>query len=131
MPCQQKDHMDSKKRKKPLSSKIDEYQLPERLTYFRTRRGLTQAQLAKLVKLSQSTIAQIEAGKKDPSISTLKNIASALDLHISVLFAGSDVHVFDMNRLKKNYDHLDKLNPTLYFALAKIIEYAREIGFIK
>jgi transcriptional regulator with XRE-family HTH domain len=123
--------MAKKSRKTDQLEKIDQYALPERLIYFRNRRGLTQTQLAKRTKLSQSTIAQIEAGKKDPSISTLKSIAAVLDVHISVLFAGNNVHIFDMIRLKKKYDALDKLNPTLYFALGKVIEYAKEIGFIK
>ncbi|OFZ19588.1 MAG: hypothetical protein A2Z20_06430 [Bdellovibrionales bacterium RBG_16_40_8] len=43
--------------------------------------------------------AQIESGRKVPSISTLKQIALALDIEIAILFASDDVHVFDMKRL--------------------------------
>lgn len=110
---------------------IDHYSLPERLTYFREIRDLTQAALAKKSAVSQSTIAQIESGKKDPSISTLKKIAGALDVHLAILFAGENVHVFNMEKLKKKYDHVDKLNETLYFALGKVVSYAKEIEFLK
>jgi transcriptional regulator with XRE-family HTH domain len=87
--------------------------------------------LGKATGLSQSSIAQIEKGKKDPSISTLKKIAEALDVHLAVLFASDEVHVFDMPRLKAKYDHVDKLNDTLYAALGRLVQYARDIGFIK
>jgi transcriptional regulator with XRE-family HTH domain len=111
---------------------ISQYTLPERVQYIRQElRQLTQAQLAKASGVSQSTIAQIEKGKKDPSISTLKKIAAALDVHLAVLFATDDVHVFDMVRLKEKYNHVDKLNPTLYTALGRLVQYARDIGFIK
>ena len=109
---------------------ISEYTLPERLRYLRRARNISQADLAKSSKVSQSTIAQIESGRKDPSITTLRQIASALDIEIAILFASDDVHVFDMKRLTKKYRSVDDLNSTLYMALGKIIKYAKDIGFI-
>lgn len=109
---------------------IDQYELPERISYLRERRNLTQAELAIAAGISQSTVAHIENGKKDPSLSTLKKIAIALDVHIAILFASDNVHVFDMQRLKQKYDNVDKLNPTLYFAVGKVVQWAKEIGFI-
>jgi DNA-binding XRE family transcriptional regulator len=92
---------------------------------------MTQMELAKAAQVSQSTIAQIERGGKDPSLSTLLKIAQALDCHIAVLFANDSVHVFDMDRLKAKYDNVEKLNPTLYFALGKVVAWAKDIGFLK
>jgi transcriptional regulator with XRE-family HTH domain len=112
-------------------AKPSEYGLPARIEYLRGRRHLTQAELATKADVSQSTITQIESGKKDPSLSTLKKIAKALDVHIAVLFSSDTVHVFDMERLKARYDNVDKLNPTLYYALGKVIQYAKDIGFIR
>ena len=118
--------MDKKK------NSISSYSLPDRLLYLRQeRRHLTQAELARMSGVSQSTIAQIEKGRKDPSISTLRKIAEALNVHMAVLFTTDDVHVFDMQRLKKKYDHVDKLNPTLYTALGKVIQWGKDIGFLK
>jgi len=111
---------------------ISGYTLPERILYFRQeRRKLSQSELAKMSGVSQSTIAQIETGRKDPSISTLLKIAKALDVHMAVLFASDDVHVFDMASLRLRYDHVDKLNPTLYTALGKVVAWAKDIGFLK
>lgn len=110
---------------------IYEYELPERLKYLRELRNLTQTEFAKKSRISQSAIAQIETGRKDPSVTTIKKLAQALDVPIALLFATNEIHVFDMRRLRAKYDHVDKLNPTLYFALGKVIQYARDIGFLK
>lgn len=109
---------------------ISNYTLPERLKYIRSSRGLTQAQLAKKAGLGQSTIGQIESGAKDPSISTLRKIAAALDIEMAVLFASDDVHVFDMKRLNKKYKKVEQLNPTLHVAIDRVIRYAKKIGFL-
>lgn len=113
------------------TKKLDGIGLPERISYLRDVRKLTQAELAKKAKLSQSTVAQIEAGKKDPSIETLKKLAMALEVHIAILFAGDNVHVFDMPKLKKKYDSVEKLNPTLFHALGMVVNYAKDIGYLK
>ena len=93
--------------------------------------GLSQAALAKKAKVSQPAIAQIETGKTDPSVKTLAKIADALGVDIAVLFARANVHIFDMDRLRKKYDHVDKLTDNLYAALGKVVSYAKEIGFTK
>lgn len=113
------------------SKNLERFTLSERLKYLRQRRELTQSQLAKKAKVSQSTIAQIESGDKDPSFSTLMNLAEALDCHIAVLFTSDDLHVFDMKRLRKKYTSVDKLNPTLYHSFGRVIDFARQIGFLK
>lgn len=108
-----------------------EYALGDRLKYLRSLRTLSQAQLAKDAKLSQGTIAQIESGRKDPSIQALRQIARALDTEIAALFTGDDIFVFDLRRLRRKYNHPDKLTPHLYMALGRVIQYARDIGFLK
>lgn len=117
-----------KRTKKP---NLERYSLSERILYMRQRREMTQSQLSKAAGVSQSTIAQIESGEKDPSFSTLMKIASALDCHLAVLFSSDDVHVFDMKRLRKRYTSADKLNPTLYRSFGMVIALAREIGYLK
>ena len=92
---------------------------------------MTQAELAREASLSQSTIAQVEAGHKDPSFSTLMKISEALDCHVAVLFSSEEVHVFDMKRMRKKYASVDKLNPTVYHAIGRVVDFARDIGFLK
>lgn len=117
--------------KTSVKKAISDYTLAQRLLYLRQRRNFTQAELARQAGVSQSTIAQIESGRKDPSLSTVKKIADALDVHMAILFAADDVHVFDMKRLRTKYGHVDQLNETLYFAIGKVVAYARDIGYLK
>src|SRR5665213_2441781 len=107
-----------------------EYPLGDRVKYLRSLRGLSQVQLAKDAKLSQATIAQIESGRKDPSVEALRQIARALDTEIAGLFTGDDIFVFDLRRLRRKYNHADKLTPHLYQALGRVIQYARDIKFL-
>ncbi len=111
------------------AKKLSQYSLPERLKYLRIDRQMTQADLAKISKVSQSTIAQIESGRKDPSISTLRQIAAALDIELAILFASENVHVFDMNRLRKRYKKAEDLKPTISAAISNILRFARDINF--
>jgi transcriptional regulator with XRE-family HTH domain len=52
----------------------------------RIARGLTQAQLAKLVGTKQSSIARLESGASQPSIAFLQKVAAALDARLEVRF---------------------------------------------
>lgn len=117
--------------KKSTKTVFPDYNLGERIRYLRTSRNLSQSQLAKDANLSQPTIAQIEAGKKDPSVQTLKQIAKVLDVEVAALFAAEDIFVFDLKRLRRKYNHRDKLTPHLYMALGKLIQYAKDIHFIE
>lgn len=116
--------------KKKQTHSISDYTLGERLKYLRLGRKLTQKDLAENSGVSQSTIAQIETGRKDPSITTLRKLSDALDMDIALFFATDDVHVFDMKRLKKKYKSVDDLNPTLYMGLGKVVQFARSIKFL-
>ncbi len=106
-----------------------EYNLGERLRYLREQRKLTQAELAKMSKISQATIAHIEKQTKDPSVETLRKISEALDIHVATLFTTNDVFVFDLKRLRRKYSHADKLTPHLYMGLGKVVQFARDISF--
>ena len=50
---------------------IEPDQIGERLRAARSRRGLSQRKLARLVGVSPSLISQMEAGKVQPSVATL------------------------------------------------------------
>ena len=51
----------------------------------RTQRGLSQAKLAKTAGISVSYLSLLERGKRDPTLSTIEKIASALDVPVSIL----------------------------------------------
>lgn len=73
------------------------YSLGERLRMLRAERHLSQRDLARLAKVSPNNISLIERGEISPSVATLQNLATALQVRISYFFAdeaqNSVVHV--------------------------------------
>ena len=48
----------------------------------RKEKGLSQERLAKLVQVSQPFIAEIESGRKKPSVDVLMRICAVLDISV-------------------------------------------------
>jgi transcriptional regulator with XRE-family HTH domain len=59
-----------------------------RIAEIREHAGLTQSALARAMGVSQSAISQIEAGDRNPSFDTLRQIASALGVSVAHLVGG-------------------------------------------
>mgnify|MGYP003649353238 CR=1 FL=1 len=55
------------------------------LRVYRDLRGLTQASLAKKADVSRVTVAEIETGRKQGSVATLRALAGALDIALADL----------------------------------------------
>ena len=62
------------------------YQSVSSLKMLRYAKGLTQQELADAAGISRDTYRNIESGRSDPKISTLKSIAKALEVDIDDLF---------------------------------------------
>jgi len=118
----------AKGRRKKAGALDGDYNLGERLRFLRESRKFSQKDFARAVGVSQSTIAHIETSRKDPSVSTLGQIARALDVDIATLFASKEVHVFDLPRLRRKYKSADQLTDAIYAALGKVLRYAKDIG---
>ena len=61
-----------------------EYEIAAELIRARTKAGLSQAQLAKKMKTSQSTITRLESGTTLPSTKTLLRFAKATGCKVQV-----------------------------------------------
>jgi ribosome-binding protein aMBF1 (putative translation factor) len=70
----------------------DEFDLARALIEARTAAGLSQAQLAKRMKTSQSYIARIEGGKVRPSTDALERFAEATRTRLRILFEPQPSH---------------------------------------
>jgi len=64
----------------------EEFQLASALIEARTRAGLTQIQLARRMKTSQSYVARIEGGKVRPSTDALERFAHATGTRLRITF---------------------------------------------
>lgn len=62
----------------------------EYLKQYRINNGLTQADLAVRLSVSQNAISQYEAGKRHPPISRISHIAKALGCSVGDLVSDSD-----------------------------------------
>ena len=62
-------------------------QICAKIAYYRTLRGLTQAQLAEIINVSPDTLGRVERGKynNNISISMLLDIAMGLNIELATL----------------------------------------------
>ena len=60
--------------------------LGEQIRLWRTKRAMTQQELADKAGLSREFIARLEHGRQDPAATTLARIAKALRIPIANLF---------------------------------------------
>ena len=63
----------------------------ERIKSLRTERGITQEQLASLLKVSRSTIGMYESGKREPDFETSEAIADIFNVDMDYLMGRSDI----------------------------------------
>jgi transcriptional regulator with XRE-family HTH domain len=64
----------------------EEFRLARALIEARSRAGLSQSQLARRMKTSQSYIARIEGGKVRPSTNALARFADATGTRLRIIF---------------------------------------------
>lgn len=64
--------------------------LGDNITKFRKAAKITQGKLAEKVGISKTHLCQIENGKKDPSLSLLRDIAKHLSVQPAALLANDD-----------------------------------------
>ncbi|MGE7614753.1 helix-turn-helix domain-containing protein [Paenibacillus sp. NPDC101420] len=75
----------------------------EKIKAVRKQRKLTQNDLAIKANISRSYLADVEGGRYNPSLDTLKSIATALNTELSTLLEnGSTVPEFELTHEKKN-----------------------------
>jgi transcriptional regulator with XRE-family HTH domain len=71
----------------------------------RVRQGVSQMELSLRANLSQSFLANLENGKKQPSVLTIIKIADALDLHPKEFFP-QNAAVTDKQEIKEKIVNL-------------------------
>ncbi len=67
-----------------VKTHYDAFESAYQIARLRIKRGLTQAQLAELVGTKQPSIARLESGAVEPSLSFLRKVAAALGAHVEV-----------------------------------------------
>ena len=81
-----RDWMKNPKYKTEYEALGKEFQLARALIEARTRAGLSQTQLARRMKTSQSYVARIEGGQVRPSTAALERLAKATGSRLTITF---------------------------------------------
>jgi len=66
----------------------------------RKKLGLSQAKLAELIEVSDNYIALIEIGRRFPSITTLEQLATAMEIDILELFSMKPIELSARKNIK-------------------------------
>lgn len=83
----------------------------ERLYNIRIKQGLTQADVAKLVPMTQSSYSRIENGFQEPNLNQLKKIAEVLNVSLDYLldvnteFYNNQINYDIKEQIKFIYEH--------------------------
>lgn len=85
----------------------------------RTQRNLSQSELATAAGISVSYLSLLERGKRDPTLSTIEDLATALKVPISILMFLSVDHE-EMSELGT------ELGEKLSYMALKLIDYTNE-----
>ncbi len=98
--------------------------LPERVVQLRSDQELTQSALAKKIGTSQSAIAQIEAGERNPSYDMIRKLAEALGVTPSYLL-GADVEELS-DEEKVHFRELKGLSREARIELRQFMAYLKD-----
>lgn len=76
-----------------------------KLKTLRTGRGLTQAVLAKKMKMKQAYVAQLESGAEaNPTLATLRRLAKALEIEVGVFFQPGGAGVAKLTEAERKWN---------------------------
>jgi len=99
-----KEKLKDKDFKKRYYKDLEKTRIAIEIAYFREKKRLSQAELAKIVNTSQSAIARLEdPDYKGYSINTLRKVADALDLELVVSFREKGIEVYEKESTKVFY----------------------------
>ncbi len=107
-----------------MDLKALQMEIGERIKKLREAKGLSQKEVAGIIKMDQSQYSKLEKDKTDPSVSTLAKVAKALGTQLSELFADDllrDVNSYDKSVMEK-ISLIDSLDEDEKKSLFKIID---------
>ncbi len=64
----------------------DSKKLGKNLKTLRTRKGITQIEIANILGVDRSFVSNIENGKNNPTLSTITKLAKAINVPVDELF---------------------------------------------
>ena len=100
----------------------------DNIRILREKRGLTQKQLADLIGVAPSTVANYENDVRTPNIYALCDIADALDVSLDVLVRGKEKTLSKERAMQEAISRLDGLDSS---ALREVVAFAQYLVYRK
>jgi transcriptional regulator with XRE-family HTH domain len=100
--------------------------IPARLRAARENAGLSQGQVAKLMKMHRPSVSEMEAGNRRVSVDELARLAELYDVKTAWILGESSERAIDNPRLQLAARELSKLNPDALDRLMTLIAAMRE-----
>ena len=100
--------------------------LGNRILALRKSKGLTREKLAEMADISVQFLADIEKGRKNMTVTTLRNIAAALAVTTDYIVNGKSNTDIDFDELSELYKVLDENNKQHALKLLRIFVEAVE-----
>ena len=100
----------------------------ENIRILREKRGITQKQLADLIGVAPSTVANYENDVRTPNIYALCDIADALDVSLDMLVRGKEKTLSKERAMQEAINRLDALDTD---ALQAAVAYAQYLRYRK
>jgi transcriptional regulator with XRE-family HTH domain len=99
-----KEELKDEKLAKNYYKELEKARIAVEITYFREKSGITQKELAKKIKTTQSVIARLEnPDYKKYSLSTLRKVAEALNIELNVSFKEKYAEQYEENNIFRHH----------------------------
>lgn len=100
--------------------------LGENIKFYRKQKKLTQNELANIASMSRSYLADIERDRYNPSVETLKTIADALHIKLSLLMGEEQIPSWATTKDKRDFKKMLEEDDDLMFDGVPIEEEDRQ-----
>lgn len=99
--------------------------IAKNIKYYRKKMGLTQQELANSTSISLMSIRRYEKGEREPSLSSLNEIAKALQIEVWKLYQGQ-INIFTTTAEKEFKNSLENRNNQVKVAISTEPELIQE-----
>lgn len=100
--------------------------LGEKIKYLRKSKGISQEELATMLKINRNYLSRIETGKSEPTASTLKNIAQIFAIDLNSLLDISSETINNTEKIKYIIDNCQYLHDKDLDFIVRIMTIMRE-----
>ncbi len=97
---------------------------PERLKYYRTKKGLTQQQVADILKIQKATYSGYETGRREPDVFKIKELARIFCITGDELLDTGFQNLYDSSNTHPLIEIYERLNDE---GQHKLMEYAEDL----